>query len=199
MNKTAKRVTIFIAVIAVITAVCVLLSMREVPNFREKYAGTDLTTDITGMERVGAYTGYLDEHQEAKAAESTVEIELFSYKVDEGEASVCTDYEGATKALLTESNSLVTWEVDIPEAGFYNLYMEYLIPESRGVAAERAVYINGEIPFEDARSIAFSRIWEDGGVVRVDNQGNEIRPMQVEVYDWQASYFRDDMGYVVEP
>ena len=199
MNKTAKRVTIFIAVIAVITVVCVLLSMRKVPNFREKYEGTDLTTDITGMERVGAYTGYLDEHQEAKAAESTVEIELFSYKVDEGEASVCTDYEGATKALLTESNSLVTWEVDIPEAGFYNLYMEYLIPESRGVAAERAVYINGEIPFEDARSIAFSRIWEDGGVVRVDNQGNEIRPMQVEVYDWQASYFRDDMGYVVEP
>ena len=54
MNKTAKRVTIFIAVIAVITVVCVLLSMREVPNFREKYEGTDLTTDITGMERVGA-------------------------------------------------------------------------------------------------------------------------------------------------
>lgn len=199
MNKTAQKGIITIIVIAVFTAVCVLLSMREVPDFREKYEGTDLTSDVEGMERVGAYTSYLEAHQDAQEATSSVDIDILSYTVEEGEASVCSDYEGVPEALLTENNSLVSFQAEVPETGFYNLYMEYLIPESRGVAAERAVYINGEIPFEDARSIAFSRIWEDGGEVRVDNQGNEIRPMQVEVYDWQASYFRDDMGYIVEP
>ena len=47
--------------------------------------------------------------------------------------------------------------------GFYNIFMEYLIPESRGVAAERVVYLNGEVPFEDARNISFTRIWTDAG------------------------------------
>ena len=39
---------------------------------------------------------------------------------------------------------------------------------------ERVVYINGEIPFEDARNISFTRLWADGGEPKVDNQGNEI-------------------------
>ena len=54
MNKTAKKVTITISVIAVFVLICVLLSMRPVPNFEEKYAGTDLTVEIAGMERTGA-------------------------------------------------------------------------------------------------------------------------------------------------
>ena len=77
--------------------------------------------------------------------------------------------------------------------------MEYLIPESRGVAAERGVRINGEFPFEDAQNITFTRIWTDGGEVKTDNQGNQIRPTQIEVYDWQSSCFEDDMGYITEP
>ena len=75
----------------------------------------------------------------------------------------------------------------------------YLIPESRGVAAERGVRINGEFPFEDAQNITFTRIWTDGGEVKTDNQGNQIRPTQIEVYDWQSSCFEDDMGYITEP
>ena len=44
----------------------------------------------------------------------------------------------------------MTWEINVPERGYYNLYTEYLLPESRGVAAERIVSVNGEIPFETA-------------------------------------------------
>ncbi|MBQ2504311.1 MAG: extracellular solute-binding protein, partial [Lachnospiraceae bacterium] len=79
------------------------------------------------------------------------------------------------------------------------LFIRYMVPESRGVPAERTVLINGELPFEDARNVAFTRMWMDGGEVKVDNQGNEIRPRQVEYFDWQSAYFRDDMGFIVEP
>ena len=68
-----------------------------------------------------------------------------------------------------------------------------------GVAAERSIYINGELPFTDAGNLTFTRIWTDGGEIKVDNQGNQIRPTQVEIYDWQSSYFRDDMGYISDP
>ena len=199
MNKNLKKAIIAIIVIAALVLIGVLLSMRGVENFSEKYAGTDLTADVEGMERTGTYGGYLLDHSDAAYATTAVDIDVLDYTCTEGEAEVCAEYEGESNVLYTETDSVVSWNVNIPEAGFYNLYVEYLLPESRGVAAERTVYINGEIPFEGARNIGFTRIWTDGGSVRVDNQGNEIRPSQVEIYDWQSAYFRDDMGYEAEP
>jgi len=128
-----------------------------------------------------------------------VNIDIFDYSLESGEAEVYTDYQGEAKCLFTDTESVVTFDVDVPESGYYYVKMDYLIPESRGVAAERSVYINGELPFSDASTLTFSRIWTDGGEVRTDNQGNEIRPAQVEIFDWQTSYFRDDMGYIQHP
>lgn len=198
MKSSVKKVIVAACVVAVIAVIAILLSMRDVEDFREKYAGTDLSMEIAGMEREGTYTGYLSDHAGAADASESRDVDLFAY-TSTGDVEIEENYEGAGKVLFTGTGSVVTWEVDVPESGFYNLYIEYLLPESRGVAAERVVYINGEVPFEDARNVSFSRIWTDGGEVRVDNQGNEIRPTQVEVYDWQTAYFRDDMGYIAEP
>ena len=198
MKSSVKKVIVAACVVAVIAVIAILLSMRDVEDFHEKYAGTDLSMEIAGMEREGTYTGYLSDHAGAADASESRDVDLFAY-TSTGDVEIEENYEGAGKVLFTGTGSAVTWEVDVPESGFYNLYIEYLLPESRGVAAERVVYINGEVPFEDARNVSFSRIWTDGGEVRVDNQGNEIRPTQVEVYDWQTAYFRDDMGYIAEP
>lgn len=198
MKSSVKKVIVAACVVAVIAVIAILLSMRDVEDFHEKYAGTDLSMEIAGMEREGTYTGYLSDHAGAADASESRDVDLFAY-TSTGDVEIEENYEGAGKVLFTGTGSVVTWEVDVPESGFYNLYIEYLLPESRGVAAERVVYINGEVPFEDARNVSFSRIWTDGGEVRVDNQGNEIRPTQVEVYDWQTAYFRDDMGYIAEP
>lgn len=198
MKSSVKKVIVAACVVAVIAVIAILLSMRDVEDFHEKYAGTDLSMEIAGMEREGTYTGYLSDHAGAADASESRDVDLFAYTAT-GDVEIEENYEGAGKVLFTGTGSVVTWEVDVPESGFYNLYIEYLLPESRGVAAERVVYINGEVPFEDARNVSFSRIWTDGGEVRVDNQGNEIRPTQVEVYDWQTAYFRDDMGYIAEP
>ncbi len=200
MGSSVKNKKIIIALVAVaaIAAIIILVSMRGVEDFHEKYEGVDLTVDVEGMEREGTYTGYLNSHMDAAYPAQNIDVDLFKYE-STGDVEVYDDYEGVEKALFTGTGSTVTWNVNVPETGFYNMTVEYLIPESRGVAAERSVYVNGELPFEGARNISFSRIWKDGGEIRVDNQGNEIRPIQVEEFDWQASYFRDDMGYIIEP
>lgn len=198
MKSSIRKIIVTVAVLAAIVLVFFLMSLRKVEDFHDKYAGADLNTDVEGMERTGTYTGYLYDHADAAYPTQNIEVDLYKYE-STGAVEVYSNYEGETKALFTDTNSLVTWKVNVPQAGFYNIYMEYLIPESRGVAAERVVYVNGEIPFEGARNISFTRIWTDGGPIKVDNQGNEIRPTQVEVFDWQSSYFRDDMGYSTEP
>lgn len=198
MNKTVKKLLILIGVIAVFVVFCVLLSMREVETFEDKYAGHDLTADAEGAVREGTYTRYLNAHADAARPQTEVTLDLFSYTA-EGGVEVYSDYEGADKSLFTDTKSMVTWEVEVPEAGFYNVVLDYLVPESRGVAAERAIYINGELPFDDAANMEFTRIWTNGGEVRVDNQGNEIRPTQVEVFEWQSAYCEDSMGYISDP
>lgn len=198
MRKNIKKILIVIAVMIVIAIIAFILSLQGAEDFHEKYASTDLTRDVEGMERVGTYTGYLNEHADAHDMTCEAEIDLFDY-ASSGKVEVYTNYEGTDKALFTDTDSSVSFHVQVPQTGYYNLYMEYLIPESRGVAAERGVRINGEFPFEDAQNITFTRIWTDGGEVKTDNQGNQIRPTQIEVYDWQSSCFEDDMGYITEP
>ncbi len=198
MNSTLKKILITVAVLAAFVVLCVLLSLRDVEDFHDKYEGADLSTDVEGLERTGTYAGYLKQHSDAGLVrDASVDIDLMNYRADDGEVSVSEEH--GRKSLHTGTGSVVSFDVDVPQSGFYNLYMEYLLEESRGVAGERTVLVNGEVPFGDARNIAFSRIWTDGGPVKTDNQGNQIRPTQVEVFDWQEAYFRDDMGYVAEP
>ena len=198
MRKTSTKILITLIVIAAFVLLCVLLSMRRVDTFEDKYAGVDLTTDVAGMERTGTYTGYLNAHADAATPAGSIPVDLEHFTAD-GDVHAVEDLEGEAHALYTETGSTVTFTVDVPEAGFYRLHTRYLLPESRGVAAERCVYINGEIPFERARNVSFTRIWTNGGPVRTDNRGNEIRPSQVEIFAWQEAFFNDDMGYVVDP
>ncbi len=200
MNKVAKKVIITVSVVAALVLVCVLLSLRGQENFQDKYAGTDLNQEVAGLDRTGTYTNYLTDHEGAKIAQGTIDVDITSFTSEgEGEVKMESNVEGVSEALFTGLDSKVTFHVNVPQSGFYRLYVDYLLPESRGVPAERTVSINGEIPFEKARNISFTRIWTDGGDVRVDNQGNELRPTQVEIYDWQNAYFRDEMGYATEP
>lgn len=198
MKSSVKKIIVGISLIAVIAVIVLFTSLRDVEHFYDKYEGTNLNADVEGMERSGTYSGYLQTYEGAATPSESIEIDLLDFS-SEGDVEICHDYKGAELSVYTGLGSLTTWEVEVSEAGFYNLYMEYLLPESRGVAAERVVYINGEIPFEDANNISFTRIWKDGALPKVDNQGNEIRPIQVEVYDWQKKCFSDDMGYSTEP
>jgi len=198
MKGAIKKLLIFIGAIAVGVVALWLYSLRPAENFSEKYAGTDLSVDAEGAVLEGTYAGYQKEHEGAPTPNHSIEVDLYTYKNASG-VEVYKDYAGETKSLFTDTESSVTWEVNVPEAGWYNIYLEYMTVESRGVAIERTVKINGKLPFTHAETISFTRIWTDASEPKVDNQGNQIRPGQIEIFDWQSAYLKDDMGYVIEP
>ncbi len=198
MKDSLKKSLFLGGLVVLLAAVLIIKSVFHEDDFHEKYAGYDLNADVEGTGREGTYTIYLGEHQGAACPMQIVDIPVVEY-VSGTDAEVYANYEGVQNVLYTGVDSEVSWELEIPETGFYNIYMEYMTVESRGVAAERAVRINGELPFSDAANIMFTRIWKNDGEPRVDNQGNEIRPTQIEEYAWQGAYCRDDMGYITEP
>ena len=198
MKDSVKKWILLGGLAAVVVVFLVVKSLSGVEDFHDKYEGYDLSEDVEGAVREGTYTGYLGMHENAAHPDKDVEISLADYLSGE-DVEVYDSFEGVEDALYTGERSVVTWEVEVPEAGLYNIYLEYRTVESRGVAIERALYVNGELPFEGAANMTFARLWTDGSPVKEDNRGNEVRPQQVEAYGWQSGYFRDAMGYIVKP
>lgn len=195
MKKRWVRTLLTLVCIVLAFSLWILLSGGQ-ENYQAKYEGVDLTQEVSGLGRENTYPQYLAAHQDAPCPAEGVSVDVLSAKPAEG---VEVREQDGQSVLFTDSNSVVEWEVTVPEAGLYNVEMTYYTVASRGVDVERVFYINGELPFNGADTLLFSRLWTDGGEVRKDNQGNEIRPSQVERFDWQTARFRDSMGYNVEP
>ena len=179
---------------AAVIALVVFLD-AEPENFRAKYEGTDLSQDVSGIGRSDTYGGYLRAHQDAPKAEEGAKVDVLSF---EGNAEILSDEDGS-EYVYTSDSSYVTWKVNVAQSGMYNIRIDYMAGESRGVDVERELYINGELPFAGAGQLTFNRLWTDAGEVTQDNQGNDIRPSQKEVFAWQKAFLKDDMGYQIEP
>lgn len=49
----------------------------------------------------------------------------------------------------------ITWEIDVPETGFYNLGMKYRQGYLDGLFSSRRIYIDGEVPFAELNAVRF--------------------------------------------
>ena len=189
MTRKWRNVIIGVLVVALLGAGLWLLSRTE-ENYRAKYEGTDLSTDVSGIGRSNTYDAYVASYADEAPVTEEIAVDVFSF---EGDATA------QDEGVLTLDESEVTWKVNVAQGGLYNIRLDYLTTESRGTDIEREILINGELPFTGASTLTFSRLWTDGGEVRKDNQGNDIRPSQKEIYDRQTAYCKDDMGYQTEP
>lgn len=196
INKTLRNVVIALLVIA---ALVVITSLIPDSNFSEKYEGYDLTTSIGVTSTTKTYAEYLADHKNAKNSSVTVNADVLNFDEALSNGSrIENDYYGK-EVVVTDDSSSVTWYVDVPNAGFYNISVEYIAIPSRNVNMERILYINDEMPFSGADILSFQRLWKDGGPVKFDNQGNSIRPVQVELFEYQDVLLKSDLGYEVDP
>ncbi len=168
-------------------------------NYLKKYEGADLTADVEGIARDDTYAKYLEKYANAPSPSDEIEVDIFDYTSDSQGVSIVNNLDGEEKVVQSEEDGFIKWEVNVPTAGLYGVYIEYYPVESRGIDIERAIYVNDEIPFFGADAVTFSRVWADDGEIKVDNRGNHIRPTQIETPVWQSAYVKDYMGYYIEP
>ena len=88
MRNGTKKLIGTIVFCGAFAGVCALLNLRGKEDYSEKYAGYDLTSDVTGLEREGTYTGYLHEHEGATYPGKTVDIDIFDYTSEGGNVEV---------------------------------------------------------------------------------------------------------------
>ncbi|HEX6971981.1 MAG TPA: extracellular solute-binding protein [Limnochordia bacterium] len=102
--------------------------------------------------------------------------------------------------MWTEEESWLEYEVDIPQSGLYNIEIEYYPLPGKRASIQRDIKIDGEYQFNEARRILFMRFWKDSHYPPdQDNQGNDVRPRQVEVPQWGVARFEDPQAIYTEP
>jgi ABC-type glycerol-3-phosphate transport system substrate-binding protein len=195
MKRIFSKLFVFTAVIVVL-ALIFFVAGRQGSDFSEKYAGYDLTGASSG--RANIYLRYMERHANTPAGTQDIPVDIFAWTSAEG-ASILENFENVERVLRVEEVSYVEYIVNVENAGLYFMHIEYFPLPSRGIAMERSFIINGETPFLGADRLAFQRVWGDDGNSRFDNQGNEIRPRQIEKPRWESAWFRDPLGYITEP
>ncbi len=145
------------------------------------------------------YYNYIAEKPSIYPSGHYISVPAADYFSIEGDQEILDSYEGVANPLLTLESGSVTWEIDIPEEGFYNLQLDYFPYSGKSSSIERILYINGEIPFSGASNIVFYRIWGSDAEIKQDIHDNDIRPSQVEKPFWTSALIKDSIGYVIEP
>lgn len=191
--------TLLVLLVAFITVDSVWLSnRRDFLNYNTQAIDSSQVDELSYFD-VSDYYAYLASHDLQYPQDQAITIEAKDYVSSNGQILDFDQYEGVDDVLLTYEDALVTWEVDVQEAGFYHLNMHYYPYEGKSSSIERAVYINGQIPFDGANNITFHRIWGNANDVITDVNGNDIRPSQAEKPFWTETYFNDHVGYVNGP
>ncbi len=167
---------------------------------------------------IPGYNDYMASHAEAKYPANEIVIDAGDYsRYEEGDApatpTVYTDYEGMKgDSVLTNEDSLIEFDVYVPETGLYNMEVVYYPVEGKNSDIERSIFVDGELPFEELSLVKFQRVWhsyvadtsvdENGVTVKhweKDNQGNDVKPKSVEIPEWQSRLVYDSNGYITTP
>ncbi len=213
---------------ALIMTMALLLQVFAYSGVIRTMAVTDISMedfeDIVGTynidDSIPSYNDYHAAHSDAATPDRTVAVgteSVVRYEESGTPVQPVTVAAGDTAeghegdSVLTSEDSLIEFEVDIPETGLYNMSLEYYPTEGKNSDIERAIFIDGELPFKEMSLVTFSRVWTAKGEKSVDeygataytwekdNQGNDVKPGMKEAPEWQTRYVYDSDGYITTP
>lgn len=189
-SKAAKRSAVVFALVAAVVLAVLTPAIASGTGPTSDTETTTQTEDLLDIiQDAESYENYLAFHEDAAHPDTEIVINGDDF-LDASE-----DFYVEDGAICTLEDGSVTFEVDVPEAGFYNIRVKYYPTEGKNSTIERALYINGEIPFENAQYLEFSRIWVNAEEITRDSRDNDVRPKQAEAGQWMEVTIKDSDGY----
>ena len=150
-----------------------------------------------------SYEAFLKAHENDARPSGSIPVDIAAFSSEGGEFKTQEGYLGKPGlSVYTDEDGSITFHVTVPAAGLYGLQLDFVSENKRGASVERKIKINGEYPHKEAESLVFNRLYRDDpdGKGKTDVQGNDIRPSQLEVKQWQDDGFiRDSQGYYITP
>ena len=181
-------------------------SLEEIKELLDTVGYKDYYASFAGAEnKPEKFTVNLGESYIAPAdeeGENTDETAADTVKVLSAEETK-SEYGKEKVTVSLPEVGLAEFKINVPSTGFYTVDIEYHTTGNKKVSVERMLYIDGKIPFTEARYLTLPRTYIDDlnedGEFTVDLAGNHVRPGKVQVYTWNTYTLSDSTGFVVEP
>lgn len=213
-TKLSGALALFLALIMVFGGPAVLAAgdaAEEIPDI----SGGRTMAEWNEILNTIDYEAYLKKHADSPKGKGTIVIDALNYlpeKTTDTGVKVLTDVGGdMEKSLYTSSSGVVTWKFNVEQAGLYSVKLECYTGDAerdedtreKSTDAERILYVNGKVPYSEARTLIFPKRWapsytthEDGTVgFQKDVGGNDIRPDNMAANVWQTYTVKDSTGY----
>lgn len=201
VDMKRENVIRLVSRICIVSFIIPLILVFVAPVSADSPSEDGADVDFEGIiKRENTYDEYISKYKGAQRPSLEIDIPVENYIDTDMNIKVYENFEGSEgKSIWTDEEGYITWEVEVPQAGLYSIYIEYFPVEGRSTDIEREIWINGESPFFDAKHIILSRVWANAEPIKRDNRDNDLRPRQIEAPRWQTAWFKDYMGYYNEP
>lgn len=198
MHKTV----IFKRCLTVLSAVSLLLSMA-VP-FSVVAEETNGTEKVQSDNIIGAlvysYADYINDSQDSGYEEYagsalTFGPESISNKDELEKVTV----EGVEGFLTDENRPTITYRIQVPVDGLYQMSVRFRFREESGFEGSRQLLIDGKSVYMEADNIGFYRKFTDSSAPRKNAVGDEVQAPAKEILEWQTTELFDNMGRYSKP
>lgn len=184
------------------------VSMDEYDEMVSSYSVDDTVLDYKDYKK-----SYDEVYPEAVITIGAEDYVRYEESDKEVEPEIYSDYEGMEgKSILTGEDSLIEFETEVKESGFYQISVSYYPIEGKSSEIQRSIFVDGSLCYGELAMVHFYRIWQikpkatfldSYGVTAYeweqDNQGNDLKPMGEEAPAWITSNVYDSKCYLTEP
>ena len=207
MKRKARKL------LAMLLCIIMLVSTMIIPLAAANNKGSGSIADVSEILNALTYAEYRESYLTAPKGEGEIVINAGEegniVKNDKEEPNYqVVDWQGKENVLYTKGSGSVTWKFNVEKAGNYVIAIEYCqADDDKTNSVERVFYINGSVPFSEARSIVLSKIWEykykvdENGnkTFETDTTGNDIRPEVIPSLGWMEYELIDSNGFYTNP
>ena len=230
--KNKSKLVVLVLVTSMLLQLFGSVAMFAAPVSQQKIANSKTANSLAAMAELmvsTTYEDYLALHEEIPDATENLEKVYGAdyYKPENAEdPSAYADVEVVDGVLYTPGEGKVSFKVNVPATAMYTIKIKYLPlvgswaddrtdDDSHGSNIERILLVDDLVPFKEARTLIFSRIWADNYVLntgyeeafgedgrynfRLDFNKNEMRPTKAEEPEWIETYITDSETFFNAP
>ena len=183
-----RKLTAYLAAFGVAVSLCLPLQAADQPvHDADWFDGRYMESDTD-------YGSYRRAHGAAGAA-AGVPTEIRAEQLIPVGGAEAVQAGGEAGVRLSAVNQAVQAAFTVETEGYYTVELRYYTDDSESRNAEAALELDGDVPFRNAARLTFSRLWQDEGPIRTNEQtGNQAAPRQQMVPGWQTVTLQSRKG-----
>ena len=178
-------------------AAALVLSLAPTAMATESSVSNEASAEaVDAAKRENTYSAYLKRYADAARPSEEIEVKGTDLKaVEDSDITYSIEtVDGKDNVFKWASQTgSVEFDIDVAQTGLYVAEFDYEALESTTSDVEFGLLIDGKLPYATAERLTLPKVWvnESGDKIDTDAKGNDIRPGQQQLVQWQTKDLED--------